>query len=138
MNWFREKLLPGMVLVSVMAVFVPGILFLSAGLSSRLVIFLGEALRPHQKLVTKSIYLGTHTALLGVAGISGCAAIATVYDMATDRQTENLSENQNIEVFEKPTIPYRCTKCKYYSDNPLLPCAVHPTEMKEDCQDWEK
>ena len=137
MNWFREKLLPGMVLVSVMAVFVPGILFLSAGLSSRLVIFLGEALEPHQKLIKKSIYLGTYTALLGVAGISGCAAIATVYDMATDRQTENLSENQNIEVFEKPTIPYRCTKCKYYSDNPLLPCAVHPIEMKEDCQDWE-
>ena len=137
MNWFRKKLLPGMVLVSLMAVFVPGILFLSAGLSSHLVIFLGEALRPHKRLIKKSVSLGTNTALLGIAGISGCAAIATIYDTVNERQIENTSENQNIEVFEKPTIPYRCTKCKYYSDNPLLPCAVHPIEMKEDCQDWE-
>lgn len=137
MNWFREKLLPGIVLVSVMAVFVPGILFLSAGLSSHLVIFLSEVLKPHQKLIKKSIYLGTNTALLGIAGISGCAAVATIYDTVADRNTETLSENQSIEVFEKPIIPYRCTKCKYYSDNPLLPCAVHPVDMKEDCQDWD-
>ncbi|MDJ0693757.1 MAG: hypothetical protein QNJ49_17355 [Mastigocoleus sp. MO_167.B18] len=137
MNWFREKLLPGMVLVSVMAIFVPGIVFLSAGLSSNLVIFLAEVLKPHRKLINKSIYLGTNTALLGIAGISGCAAIATIYDTVTDRHTEDVPENQNIEVFEKPNIPYRCTKCKYYSDNPLLPCAVHPIEMKEDCQDWD-
>jgi hypothetical protein len=31
-----------------------------------------------------------------------------------------------------------CTNCKYYSsNNDLLPCAVHPLGLRQDCSEWE-
>ncbi len=30
-----------------------------------------------------------------------------------------------------------CTNCKYYSNDELLPCAVHPLGLRRNCPDWE-
>ncbi|WP_414588747.1 hypothetical protein [Scytonema sp. PCC 10023] len=38
-----------------------------------------------------------------------------------------------VNRIEKPS----CTNCKYYSNDDLLPCAVHPLGLRGNCPDWE-
>lgn len=33
-------------------------------------------------------------------------------------------------------VPSSCKNCKYYTGDVYLLCSVHPTDMKEDCNDW--
>lgn len=35
-------------------------------------------------------------------------------------------------------VPPTCFRCKYFTAEPLLPCTVHPVEMRNDCPDFEQ
>ncbi|MBD2771121.1 hypothetical protein [Iningainema tapete] len=72
-------------------------------------------------LIYGSISVGGGLLLAG-AGSESFRQVKKLYE-------EELGWGEQISVYS------RCLKCKYFSNNSLLPCAVHP-ELKEDCGDW--
>lgn len=47
-----------------------------------------------------------------------------------------LSRDLELEAKKHPKIPARCCLCQYCSGDSLLPCAVHPTNLRDDCPDF--
>jgi hypothetical protein len=58
-------------------------------------------------------------------------------DLEINDFLEEIEEDYDLDYFTPDDIiPIKCLKCKYYSYNKLLKCAVNP-DLPENCQDFE-
>ncbi|MBD2489042.1 hypothetical protein [Aulosira sp. FACHB-615] len=95
------------------------------GLSGKVVVRLGEALKTHELTIDKMVTYGGNAGIIGLCSASCGAAVAWFVGDKLDCFGE----------LEEASQKHHCSGCAYFSANPYLPCAVNP-HLPQNCKDF--
>lgn len=107
-----------------------------AGLTAAGMVKLGKISLPHCQIEKVLIYANAVTgAGLFLIGV-GQSLDVTIGDYLLEQEFQRSLDEPDQQTAQSDPVPSTCLQCRYFSNNSLLPCAVHPN-LKDPCTDWE-
>lgn len=144
-NWVREELMPWVAVTSLYGVMIPSLLF-NVAIVTVDTLNIGAGDKFYENVKDKARPIGVYSGLVGTITFVGSFTFLITdkrlrqNQLSQSRLTE--IERLDYEARERvrailSKVPKNCRSCKYCTTNIYLLCSVHPTDMQEDCKDWE-
>ena len=105
------------------------------GLGSVSIIKVSELLSPYRPTIQKTLFYGSAASGAGLFLIGLANGLGVISERLSESESRRIY--CDIEEAKRQSKYAQCFRCKYYSSEELLPCALHPN-LKENCADWEE
>lgn len=144
-NWVREELMPWIAVTSLYGVLVPSVILIGATFTVN-TLNIGASNKFYSTVKYKSYQIGAYAGLIGTIAFSASFAFLIV-DKRFQRNRASQSRLAELERLDSEArervrailskVPNNCRSCKYCTGSIYLLCTIHPTDMQENCNDWQ-
>jgi hypothetical protein len=144
-NWVREELMPWIACTSLYGVMIPSLLF-NVAIVTVDSLNIGAKDKFYEIVKDKARPIGVYSGLVGTITFVGSFTFLITDKLSLENRLSQsrLAELERLdsearervrEILSK--VPKNCRSCKYCTVSIYLLCTVHPSDMQENCNDWE-